>query len=176
MESSSSKRSFGARVRQRFESRAPTPPPPSRLESYRTTLMNLDNYLPQPEEDRKIASKIQQLQSLIEAHAIYHYYHNRPVELRQGEIQTRLQRRLFREDDEEVCGRLAKNLLRPSHRATFIRIVIARALLAAIDLHGNPATSLLPQEIVLFMNAFKSTPRSRDDDQGKQYSPALRIH
>lgn len=173
MDSPKSKKSFGARVLRKFESRPNRPP--TRLESYRTTLMNLDDYLPQPEEDRKIASKVQQLQSLIEAHAIYHYYHNRPVDLKPEDVQSLLQRRLFGRDDEDGCRRLASNLLRPSHRATFIRIVVARALIAAIDLQGNPATSLLPQEIVLFMTAFKNTPRSTDNDQGEQYHPPLDV-
>jgi hypothetical protein len=169
MDPIASKKSFGSRVlrkfEQRIENRAPTRPP-TRLESYRTTLMNLDDYLPQPEEDRKIASKVQQLQNLIEAHATYLYYHNRPLDLTPEDVQSLLQKRLFSGDDEDSSRRLASNLLTPSHRATFIRIVLARALITAMDLQGNPATSLLPQEIVLFMIAFKNTPRSKDNDQG----------
>ncbi|KUJ24056.1 uncharacterized protein LY89DRAFT_10482 [Mollisia scopiformis] len=172
MNSPVSRKSFSARVfgsaRDKLEtlsvSRQPPTQAPTRVESYRTTLMNLDDYLPQPEEDQKIASKVKQLQGLIEAHAIYHYYHDRPLGLETEDIQNLLQKRLFKSDDEETTRRLASNLLRPSHRATFIRIVIARALVAAIDLHGEPASSLLPKEIVLFMTAFKNTPRLKDDD------------
>lgn len=145
--------------------RQPTPTP-TRAETYRTTLMNLDDYLPQPEEDRKIASKVKHLQGLIEAHAIQVYYHNQPLRLEAHDIRIILQKRLFRSDDEETAIRLANNLLRPTHRATFIRIVIARALISGIDLHGDPATSLLPEEIVLFMTAFKNTPRLKEDDSG----------
>lgn len=171
MSSQVSKKSFGARffgsARDKLETLAARPP--TRLESYRTTLMNLDDYLPQPEEDRKIASKVKQLQGLIETHAIYHYYHNRPLNLKTEDIQSLLKKTLFKSDDDETTARLAFNLLRISHRATFIRIVIARALVAAIDLHGDPATSLLPQEIVLFMTAFKNTPRLEDNDPGAQH-------
>jgi hypothetical protein len=39
-----------------------------------------------------------------------------------------------------------------------------------IDFHGNPDTSLLPQEIVLFMTAFKNTPRLKETAQGIQLS------
>lgn len=171
-----SKRSFKARVFGNTRSRLETVEaarPPTRLESYRTTLMNLDDYLPQPEEDRRIASKVYQLQGLIETHAVYDYYHDRAVSQSIPEIQSLLQKKLFKSDDEEVSRRLANNLLRTSHRMTFIRIVIARALLAAINLHGDPATSLLPKEIVLFMTAFKNTPRSKDNDQGAKHNPEI---
>ncbi|KAE8447601.1 hypothetical protein EG329_010572 [Mollisiaceae sp. DMI_Dod_QoI] len=155
MEAPMSKKSFSARVRGIIlaSNRQPT-----RVENYRTTLMNLDDYLPQAEEDRKIALKVNQLQGLIEAHATSNYYHNRPVNQEKEEILDLLQKRLFK-SDEAATRRLAYNLHGTSQRGTSIRIMIARAIVAAIFPYGDAETSLLPQEIVLFMNAFKNNPR-----------------
>ncbi|KAF8856971.1 hypothetical protein BDZ45DRAFT_675090 [Acephala macrosclerotiorum] len=162
MDTPVSKKSFSARVRNIIlaSNRQPT-----RVESYRTTLMNLDDYLPQPEEDRKIASKVKQLYGLIDAHATYDFYHERPVKQEKEDVLELLQKRLFRSDEAAARG-LAFNLHSAgSHRATFIRIVIARAIVKAIDFHGDPAISLLPQEILMFMTAFKNTPRLIENSQ-----------
>jgi hypothetical protein len=162
MEEFISKKSFRTRILDMIATLG-SKKPPSRDENYRTTLMNLDDYLAQPDEDRKIASKLKRLQNFIESHATY--YHNKPVRLTEEEILTLLQKKLFIAD-EAATRRLAYNLHNGSHRATFICMAISRAISMGIDFHGNPDTSLLPQEIVLFMTAFKNTPRLRETAQG----------
>jgi hypothetical protein len=140
---------------------------PSQDERYRTTLMNLDDYLAQPEEDRKIGSKLKLLQNFIDSHA--KYYHDKPVALSKEEILALLKKKLFT-SDREAAWRLAYDLYHfTSHRETFIRIIISKAIALGIDFHGNPDISLLPQEIVLFMTAFKETPRLKETSQGNHF-------
>jgi hypothetical protein len=157
------KKSFGERLLEKMAG-LKSKKPPSRDEKYRTTLMNLDDYLAQPEEDSKIGSKLKQLQNYIHAHA--KYYHDRPVSLSKEEILALLTKRLFK-SDREATWRLAYCIFEnPSHRETFIRLIISKAICMGIDFNGNADISLLPKEIVLFMTAFKETPRSKETTQG----------
>jgi len=168
MEPYASKRSLGTRILDRVATLGSKSLQPSisRDENYRTTLMNLDDYLAQPEEDRKIASFTKKLENFIVSHA--EYYHDQPVGLTEEEILGLLRRKFFTAADEGKTRRLARNLHIGAHRAIFIRKTIAKVVSMGIDFHGNTAISLLPAEFVMYMTAFEDNPRESEFAQGME--------
>lgn len=143
-------------------------PRPSHSESSRTTntLTFLDDYLPQPDEDRKISANAKRLQIFIDSHSSW--YHSRPVPQSREEILALLQNKLFKSNPEEM-QRMAYSLHDTALRMVTLRILIAKVIFMGIDFYGNPETTLLPPGIVSIMSAFQSnTTRSKEGTQVDQ--------
>jgi hypothetical protein len=137
---------------------------PSPSESSRTALMVLDDHLPQPDEDRKIADKAKYLQGYIDSHS--YFYHSGPVPESREEILAILD--MLFESDTEFTQRMAFYLEKPALRMVSLRIILAKAIFMATDFYGNPETTLLPPEIVSIMSAFRATPRGKESGQSKK--------
>lgn len=126
----------------------------------------LDLYLPQPDDDRKIFDLAKSLQMFIDSHSSY--YHNSPVSVTEDHVLRLLQGRLLRKDPE-LAKRIAHNLYHPNYRVTAIKVLLARVIFVAIDLRGDSETTLLSPEIVSLISTFNSINRSKEAEEGELY-------
>ncbi|KAK8911226.1 hypothetical protein QC760_000276 [Botrytis cinerea] len=125
----------------------------------------LDLYLPQPDDDRKIFDLAKSLQMFIDSHSSY--YHNSPVSVTEDHVLRLLQGRLLRKDPELAKG-IAHNLYHPNYRVTAIKVLLARVIFVAIDLRGDSETTLLSPEIVSLISTFNSINRSKEAEEGAE--------
>ncbi|TEY43472.1 hypothetical protein BOTCAL_0369g00020 [Botryotinia calthae] len=125
----------------------------------------LDLYLSQPDDDRKILNQAKILQMFIDSHSSY--YHNSPVSVTEDHVRGLLQGKLLRKDPE-LATRIAHNLCHPQYRVTAIKVLLARVIFVAIDLRGDSETTLLSPEIVSLISTFSSINRSKEAEEGAE--------